>query len=271
MRNRQVLVLLLLVTPPVLAEPASDPWAGVPALPTSCYKADDPFADQASAATEALNARKAQQDEVNQAIEQQYREVDMSQLQQRMMTFMMEHPDQAQRYMEAVQQGGQQVAELTPELAERSGQLETELKELMATYDAEAQQALRAIEERKQVLGASLAKTCNMDLVAKAAALEAEKNRAYEGLCANWWPTGPFHEWFARYKQFKIEEAAHWVEYSETNKLNYEVMGIAADGYRSTEELKAPIEYLRRANEVFFKREHAPVSEELGDCELRHG
>ena len=271
MRNRQAVVLLLLVTPSVLAEPASDPWAGVPPLPTACYTANDPFADQASAATEALNVRKAQQDEINQAIEQQYGEVDMSELQQRMMTFMMEHPDKAQQYMQAVQQGGQQVQELTPELAERSGQLETELKELMAAYDAELQQTWGPIEERKQVLGASLAKTCNIDLVARAAALEAEKNRAYERLCSSWWPTGPFHDWFARYKQFKIEEAAHWVEHAGTAKLNYEVMGVAADDYRSTEDLKAPIEYMNRANDVFFKREHAPVSEEPGDCEMRHG
>jgi hypothetical protein len=263
--------MLLLYAPAALAEPASDPWAGVPPLPTACYTANDPFEDQASAATEALNARKAQQDEINGAIEQQYREVDMSELQQRMMTFIMEHPDQAQRYMEAVQQSGQEVQALTPELADRSGQLETELKELKARYDAELQQAWGPIEKRKQVLGASLAKSCTMDLVAKAAALEAEKNRAYEGLCASWWQTGPFHDWLARYKQFKIEEAAHWVEYSQTNKLNYEVMGIAADGYRSTEDLKAPIEYMGRVGEVFWKREHAPVSEAVGDCEVRHG
>jgi hypothetical protein len=188
-----------------------------------------------------------------------------------MMTFMMEHPDKAQQYMEAVQQGGQQVAELTPELAERSGQLETELKELMAAYDAELRQALSPIEERQEALGATLWQSCNEGLLAKAAALKAEQNRAYEGLCANWWKTGPFHDWFARYKQFKIEEAAHWVDHSETAKLNYEVMGIAADDYRSTEDLKAPIEYMSRANDVFFKREYAPVSEELGTCEATHG
>jgi hypothetical protein len=48
-------------------------------------------------------------------------------------------------------------------------------------------------------------------------------------------------------------------------------MGIAADDYRSTEDLKAPIEYMSRANDVFFKREYAPVSEELGTCEATHG
>jgi hypothetical protein len=110
-----------------------------------------------------------------------------------------------------------------------------------------------------------------MDLVARAAALEAEKNRAYEMVCANWWQTGAFHDWFARYKQFKIEEAAHWVEHAETAKLNYEVMGVAADDYRATEDLRAPTEYMQRAGQVFFKREYAPVSEEPGDCENRHG
>jgi hypothetical protein len=263
--------ILLLFAPAALAQPAGDPWAELPALPTSCYRANDPFEDQASAAAEALGARVARQKEINQAIEQQYGQVDMMELQQRMMTFMMEHPDQAQRYLEAVQQGAQQVQELTPELAERSGQLETELKELTAAYDAELRQAWDPIAARQQAVDASLWQTCNEGLLAQAAALKAEENRAYEGLCAKWWPTGPLHDWFARYKQFKIDEAAHWVEQAETGKLNYEVMGIAADNYRSTADLDAPIEYLRRASEVFLKRQHAPVSEELGSCEATHG
>ncbi|MCU0988626.1 MAG: hypothetical protein MUE63_03305 [Xanthomonadales bacterium] len=271
MTKRPAILLLFLVAPPVCAEPAADPWAEVPALPTACYRGDDPFESRANAAAESMGARVAQQKEINQAIEQQYGQVDMSELQQRMMTFMMEHPDQAQRYLEAVQQGGQQVQELTPELAERSGQLETELRELTAAYDAELRQAWDPIAAQQQALDASLAQTCNEGLLAKAAALEAEKNRAYERLCAKWWPTGPLHDWLARYKQFKIEEAAHWVEYAETNKLNYEVMGVAADQYRSTADLEAPIEYLNRAGQVFFKREHSPVSEELGTCEHSHG
>jgi hypothetical protein len=271
MTKRPAILLLFLVAPPVCAEPAADPWAEVPALPTACYRGDDPFESKANAATAELGARLAQQKEINGAIEQQYGQVDMSELQQRMMTFMMEHPDQAQRYMEAVLQSGQQVQELTPELADRSGQLETELRELTAAYAAELQQAMSAMAERRQALGLAPGKNCNADLLARAAAIEAEQNRTFEGLCAKWWNTGPFHDWFARYRQFKIEEAAHWVEHAETNKLNYEVMGIAADGYRSTADLEAPIDYLNRAGQVFFKREHSPVSEELGTCEVTHG
>lgn len=271
MKNSRAIVILLLLAPPALAETANDPWTQVPALPTSCYKADDTFPDKASAAAEALSAREAQQREVNQAIEQQYGEVDMTELQQRMITFMMEHPDQAQRYMEAIQQGGQQVQEQTPEMAERSLQFETELQELTTAYDAELQQAVGPIEAQQQAVGATLSKTCNEGLVAKAAALNAEENRAYEGQCAKWWKTGPFHDWFARFRQFQIEVAVQQAEHVETIKLNYEVMGITADQYRSTADLHAPIEYLRRASDVFFKRQYAPVSEEVGTCEVTHG
>jgi hypothetical protein len=49
-------------------------------------------------------------------------------------------------------------------------------------------------------------------------------------------------------------------------------MGIPTDQYRPTWYLSAPIEYLRRAVQVFPKRNFAPVSEEQTDeCEVGHG
>lgn len=271
MKMHKGFVVLLMAAPSILVRAADNPWAEVPPLPTSCYKDGDRFEQEARVALEALNRREAEQVEINHAIEQQSGEVDMMALQQRMITFMSEHPEQAQRYMQILQQGGQQIQEQTPEMAERSTQFETELQELKAAYAAELQQALGPIEERQQALGAALEKSCNKNLLTRAAALEAEQNRAYEGLCASWWKTGPFHDWFARFKQFKIEEAGIWAEHAETMKLNFEMTGITADQYRSTDDLKGPVDYLRRATEVFFQRRWGPASEEPGSCELGHG
>jgi len=272
MRKRRVIVLLLLTAPPALAEPADDPWAQVPALPTSCYTADDTFPDQAYAASAALQSEKSRQDEVNQAISQQFGEVDIMELQQRMVTFMMEHPEDAQRVMTAMQQGGQHVQEQTPEMAERSGQLETRLNDLTAEYAAALRQTTGAMEEQRQALR-NTKEWCSQASLARDAALRRDENRAYDSLCTRWWKEGgAFHSWFAEFKAFQIEFATQQDEYAETTKLNYEIMGIPTDQYRSTGYLSAPIEYLRRAAQVFPKRNYAPVSEEQTDeCEGGHG
>ena len=269
---RQTLAIALMLTAgPAAAQTADDPWAAVPALPTACYKDGDTFDDDAYAATEDLNGRASRQVEINQAIEQQDGEVDPMEMQQRMMKLLSENPEKAQQYMEALQQGGQQVQEQTPEMAERSAQFDAELEELTAAYDAERQQAMGPIGQQLQAVNANLAQSCNEGLLARSAALRAEQNQAYESLCADWWKAGPFHDWFARYRQFKIEEAAHWASHAETTRMNLELMGKSADGYRPTEDLKAPIEYLRRAGATFSRREHAPVSVERGSCDIKHG
>ena len=271
MKSRLAFLLLALQAPPAPAEPASDPWTKVPALPTSCYTKGDTFDQRANDATDALNKAEAQQIEINQDIELQSGEVDVMELQQRMMQFMSEHPEQAQRVIEAITQGGQQTQEQSPEMQQRGQQLDNELQELTAAYEAALKQAMKSTSEKRQALNTALQKSCNQDLLARGVAISAEENRAYGELCANWWKTGQFHDWFARYKQFKIEDAAFWAEHAETIKLTLEMKGVSADQYRSTDDLKAPVDYLRRAVRIFDKRRFAPVSEEPGSCEIGHG
>jgi len=272
MRTCRVIVLLLLTAPPAIAEPVEDPWAQVPALPTSCYTVDDTFTDKANAASATLQSEKSRQDSVNQAISQQFGTIDIMDLQQRMVTFMMEHPEDAQRVMLAMQQGGQQAQEQTPEMSERSVQLETRLKDLTAEYAAALRQTTGPMEEQRQALR-NTKEWCSQASFAKDAALRREENRAYDSLCTRWWKEGgAFHSWFAEFKEFQIEFAAQQDEYADTTKVNYEIMGIPTDQYRPTWYLSAPIEYLRRAVQVFPKRNFAPVSEEQTDeCEVGHG
>ena len=271
MRKTHLTMLFVLLAPATLADQAGDPWAEVPPLPTSCYRGGNEFDDAAYAATDALQAQQAGQTEINQEIELQYSEVDIMERQQHLMAFLAEDPERAQQYIQNMQQGAMGVQDAVPDLSERQIQLDTELQQLKATYDTELQQAMGPLQQRQEALGAALAKSCNQDLLTKAVALQAEKNRAYQGFCANWWKGGPLHDWLARFKDFKMEEAALWSEYAETQKLSFEMAGIAADRYRSTGEFQAAIEYLRRATEVFRWREFAPVSEEMGTCEIRHG
>jgi len=270
MRNRQTILILLLVTPPALAETAADPWAQVPALPTACYTESDPFDAQWNAASEALEREAKRLEEANKAIEEQLGNMDIMEQQQRMMAFMMEHPEDAQRYMESLQQLGQAAQSQSPEMAERYMQLDARLKDLQAQYDAALSQAMDPLEARRNQLHSS-DEECNEAWLAQVAAVSKEENQAYDQLCVSWWKAGPFHAWFAEFKQYQIEWGAQQDEHSETAKLNYEAMGIATDAFRPTYSLRAPIEYLRLAPQVFSNRKIAPVSEELGSCEITHG
>jgi hypothetical protein len=90
--------VLLLAAQPLCAEAIDDPWALVPELPTSCYGERDEFNDRAYAAMETLSAERSRQDEINGAISQQSAELDPMVLQQRRMEFLMEHPEDAQKY-----------------------------------------------------------------------------------------------------------------------------------------------------------------------------
>ena len=270
--KRAALMLLLLTSPPALAEPSGDPWPEVPALPTSCYAADDTFQDDAYAAAEALQSEKMRQDEINQATAQQMGEIDPMQLQQRMMTFMMEHPEDAQKAIMALNQGGQQMQEQLPEMSERSGQLEARLQGLNAEYAAALSAAIDPIEGRRQALRNSKG-WCSPESLASDAALSGEANRAYDSLCAQWWQEGgAFHAWLTEFRQYQADYAAQQDEYAATTTINYQILGIPRDRYRPTNDLGAASEYLRRAAQVYSKRQQGPLSEEpLQECTDGHG
>jgi hypothetical protein len=271
MRNRYPVVILLLATPPALAEPPGDPWVQVPALPTSCYSAGDTFQDEAYAATEALQSEKTRQEGVNDTIAQQFRNVDVMELQQRMMTYMSEHPDEAQQVMLAMTQSGQELQEQLPEMAERSGQLESGLKDLTAKYEADLSAAIDPIEERRQALRSSKG-WCSQESFARDAAFSREVNQAYDSVCARWWKEGgAFPGWLAEFKQHQIDYAVQQDGLDASATINYRIMGIEADQYRPTNDLDAAIEYLRRAGQVYSQRNHSPLSEEPITACLDHG
>jgi hypothetical protein len=180
---------------------------------------------------------------------------------------MMEHPEEAQRYMASLQQGGQAAQEQSPEMTDRFMQLDARLEALTAQYDAALQDTIGPINTRRQVLQSS-PEMCSPASRVEAVDLNKAENRAYEGLCTSWWKDGgAFHAWFTEFRQYQVEWATFNDENAEAEKLSYEVMGIAADAFRPTYSLQAPMEYLRRANQVFSRRYPGPASEEpMEDC-----
>lgn len=270
--ERAALVLLVLATPPALAETPEDPWAQVPPLPTSCYTADDTFQDDAYAAAEMLQGEKTRQEEINQATAQQMNEVDPMELQQRMVTFMREHPEDAQKALMALNQSGQQMQEQVPGMSERSGQLESRLTDLTAEYAAAVSASIDPMQGRRQALRNSQG-WWSRESLASDAALSREVDRAYDSLCAQWWKEGgAFRAWLAEFRQYQVEYAAQQDEYSATTTINCQIMGISSDRYRPTNDLGAASEYLRRAVLVYSRRNHWPLSEELiQECTDGHG
>ena len=248
------LIPLLLAAQPAAAAPIDDPWALVPKLPSSCYGDRDDFAARSNASLNTIAAEEARQDELNSAISQQFKDLDPMEMQQRTMDFLMEHPEDAETLMRELMQTGQETNEAAPEMNAQSQQLEDELAELFARYDADYKKSIGLLESR--YYGDQ-----DGELSERAAFLMVEKmNEAYEGLCTTWWKNGPFHAWLAKEKAFLIENAAVWEKNDKAGvEQNALMLGISADGYRSTAALSATRNFLRKADEIFSKRWSAPM------------
>jgi hypothetical protein len=244
--------VLLLATQPLWAEPIDDPWALVPELPNSCYSERDDFQERAYAAMNVLSAERSRQSEINMAISQQSADVDPMELQQRMMEFLMEHPEEAQAYMEGLMQTGQEFNEETPERNAQRQQLEDELNAITSRYDTTYQDALGPLDARygRWVGEGSVDEAAEDDGIR----IVREMNANYETLCETWWKNGPFHDWLARDRQFLIEDAAEQEKLSATTIRNYELTGVPTADYRSTVSLEAAHAYLQKATQIFNKR-----------------
>src|SRR5262245_2036571 len=126
----------LAATPP--AAPAG-PWAQVPALPTACYSAEEPWGDRNGAAIEAVHDAMTAQEEKNRTIDEQLSQSmseDPMALAQAMQQAVLEDPANAQKMIEKMTQTGQQAQTELPAQMDREKQIEAESKAVMARYDA---------------------------------------------------------------------------------------------------------------------------------------
>lgn len=259
--NRHLPPLLLLVAPFVIgnaiADAIDDPWSQVPELPASCYRDADDFIARLDATMEAFAAEEVRQTEVNAAIDAELRTMDMSEQQQRMMDFMMEHPEQAQEYMQAMTQGSQTVLDVVTDMSEERVQLHTESSELVTRYDTELAEHMSPSRARYEDW---------VDRFWEEKAPESEgmqrvteMNVSYEDFCATWWQQGPFHQHFARLRQAMIDDTTKTDGALPAKLKNHEMMGISTEGYRSTQGIRDAQEYLRQVRVIFNKRWGEPM------------
>jgi hypothetical protein len=251
------MLLLLVLAGSALADAIDDPWSQVPALPDSCYRDADDFIARLDATMESFRAEEARQVEINAAIDAELNTMDMAEQQQRMMDFMMKHPEKAQEYMLAMTQQGQTTLDVITSMNEERTQLHTESNELVARYDA-------SLEESMAPSRARYANWVERFWTEKAPESEgrervAEINAAYEEFCGTWWKQGPFHDLFARLRQAMIDDVTQTKGGVPASLRNHEMMGISTEGYRSTDGIRAAQEYMRQVRVIFNKRWGAPL------------
>lgn len=251
--NRYALVLLLMLpAPSALAQSIDDPWSLVPEFPSSCYSAEDVFHSSVGAAMDRVSAEQARRSGINQSVSQQSSNMDPMEQQQRMMEFMMAHPEEAQAYMQGLAQMGQQASDKALDMSSQRMQLEEELQEITARYEAAYQEAIGPLDARR---GQWITDWNNYQATEdQAIEIIRQMNASYEALCETWWRDGPFHDWLARQRQVLIEEAREQDAALPATIRTYELMGIAVDGYSSTASLEAANEHMQTAAAIFGRR-----------------
>lgn len=253
------LVLASFVCLPAGAEEIADPWALLPALPTACYAQEDTYSDQAYAAAATLDAERIRQDEINLALSQQLSNIDPMEQQQRMMDFMMENPQEAQKYMESVAGAGATANEEMPKFNDESYALQAERQTLDADYGA----AVNALDQAYRDGIAGLfeePQKFDADFAKYSAAVDAY-NGGYANLCARYLKNGLYYDWLARQQDLERRLVALSVD-NDVTAENYRMFGIDADQYRSTYELSAAKRQVDAALQIFNRRKLEPMVKE---------
>jgi hypothetical protein len=241
------------------ADEFDDPWALLPSLPSACYTAEDDFTDRAYAAAETLATEIGRRDEVNRELSQQLSNLDPMEHQQRMMDYMMQNPQEAQKYMQAVTNAGTEVNEFILQMNDESTSLQQEHNNLDAEYDA----AVKALDDAYANATPGLFQDStkfDQDLARSHAAIDAY-NGGYQKLCASYWKNGSYHDWLARHEDLQRRAAASENQ-SDVVVLNYTVFGIDAAGYRPVSSLSAAKRQIEAAVQVFNRRKYQPVPKE---------
>jgi hypothetical protein len=241
------------------ADEFDDPWALLPALPSACYTAEDDFTDRAYVVMETLGTEITRREEVNRGLSQQLADLDPMEHQQRMMDYMMQNPQEAQKYMEAVQNIGNTGNEFIQQMNNDSIALQQERDNLHAEYDA----AVKALDDAYASATLGLfedSKKFDQDLARSHAAIDAY-NGGYQNLCARFWGNGSYREWLGRHEAIQ-RRTADWGNESDMLVQNYTIFGIDAAGYRPVASLNAAKRQIDAAVQVFNRRKYQPVPKE---------
>lgn len=278
---------------PARAAAPAGPWAKVPAFTTLCYQntgnTRDPFYAQLEAAESAISAEKEKQDTINAKIEEDFRNIDPMEMATRMQQWMISNPQEAAKYMQAVQTNTAEVQADVQSLAQQNQTREAAFNALVTGFDDARIQAYAPVEPRRKALAAKLGYGYSTDRKALAQAntnfygdpstskadwAEGESitsafDQAYRGICPQWWgENGKAQTYLKQQKAWFVSERIPQLERLDAPKLQqYAIMNTPAASYRSTATYKAVDEYLDVVRKVYDVRDGRARCPEARNCD----
>lgn len=288
MKTRIVLTAALAgltCAPSFAAAPAADagPWAKVPALPTACYSGQDQWWDQNNAAIDAVQQDHYAQNDINSAIEQNFRkaqEENPMAMAQAMQQAMMSDPQNAQKYMEQMMQRGEQAQAEAPAQLAKEQQFEAESKTLTQQYAAALATAYGPAEARWQALKKKRGYGPEVNMPGEMgepdwvhteyAAVLRDRDAGYLANCAHWWAAGsPIHAHLKRYKDYLVQERTPSRKklIDDVKLEQYKSIDVPTDGFRTTADYDAAELYLKKASVMFGERRATPRCPTADRCD----
>jgi hypothetical protein len=261
-----------LCAPLVYAQPAANPFAKVPALPTACYTKGETLYPKLEAAKAAVTADMERQDAINDKIAEDFNSIDPMEKAAKMQQWMMSNPQEAMKYMQGVQAAG--TAESQAEVAEdakTAAKFDAEQKSLLTRYEAALIKAYAPADARFDVLAKKVVAEqgcgfgdgeCGVPPWAQAEyeVIQREKDAAYVATCPQWWgATGQITAYMKRYKDWLTQKHVPYLESLEVHVTNqYAIMNTPAASYRSIEPYKAANKYIDAASVFYQARDEEP-------------
>ena len=235
---------------------AQDPWASVPAMPTTfCYSQQDNRETALGQAVADLLEAAGTQAAINKALQKQVTSDPMA-MQQKLVAALQKNPTQAPEIMGFFEKMGN--ATIASQ-SEGAGPTHTALKERAAKHEhdyyAERSSLLGPIQQRIKNTG-ELGRTPNEQAILKASWIEYDKK--YETvLCPKFFKDAPL-PLIAEYKQYILTEYIPKGLAAEANERKFlEMFGVPATDFRPVSTLKGVAMYLDFAAGVFAPRQSA--------------
>lgn len=237
----------LLFGAPLAAQSA---WTKAPALPKACYRTQNTFEADAERARTELEAAIEAQEKVNRGLGDQLMEMDQATRQQRMMDAVQKNPARAQEIIQATQSyaaGSPQHTAVVATEAEE-GEFKDKKAKLTTDYDAAWKAVLGPVHRRAMEAAP-----------ANRASAWAEFNRQYETVvCARWFGK-EVPDLLTSYRAYLVERRIPKRAEAEATPLPmFEMFGVSTKAFRPIAEMRAVVDYLRFASDLFVMRELTP-------------
>jgi len=238
----------------------TDAWSRVPAVPSTCYWTDGAN-EKLTKAKEAVNTEIGRQQEINTGIQQRVNQVDPMVKQQRMQSFLMKNPQQAQQVIMAWNASG---SDIQGTMGGQDYRKDAEFKELVDQFKAAIDVALAPTQASIAKLWDTKSKQAEGGRYlpdpadqAKYKSLVGQLNTEYEKVCGAWFgSTGKFTGWFRNHKAYLSTEVIPKEEKLDKSReeMNTLMLDAKPEGYRSTAAMEEVLDYVTKLETAYYAR-----------------